>query len=165
MMHATTEHSMQSTTRTVIHGQALGLASQPVYATLVQFPAVCFFGAFLTDLAYWRTVNYIWETFSIWLLAAGCVFAGLAGIAAIVTWIAHRHVRRVRFAGLYVLACLAAAILSVLNAFIHSRDGYAAVVPGGITLSATVVILMCVATWLGWPRVQYVQETRSTGAL
>lgn len=153
------------TTRTVLHGQSLGLASQPVYATLVQFPAVCFFGALLTDLAYWRTVNIIWETFSVWLLAAGCVFAGLAGIAAIITWISHRHVRTMRYAGAYVLVCLLAAILSVVNAFIHSRDGYAAVVPGGLALSVIVVVLMCVATWLGWPRVLYVQESNQAGAL
>lgn len=154
-----------TTTRTVIHGQALGLASQPVYATLVQFPAVCFFGTLLTDLAYWKTLNFIWETFSIWLLTAGCIFAGLAGIAAIVTWVSHRHVRRVPYAGAYALTCLVAAIVSVINAFIHSRDGYSAVVPTGLSLSAVVVVLMLVATWLGWPRVQYVQQTNHVGAL
>lgn len=160
-MHSTSVH------RTVVHGQALGLASQPVYSTLVQFPAVCFFGALLTDLAYWKTVNFIWETFSIWLLTLGCIFAGLAGIAAIVTWIAHRHVRRAPYAGPYVLTCLAVAILAVVNAFIHSRDGYAAVVPTGLTLSVVVVILMLVATWFGWPRLQYVQTTTTdkVGAL
>lgn len=142
-----------------------GLASQPAYAALVQFPAVCFTGALLTDLAYWKTLNFIWETFSIWLLTAGCILGGLALVAGVITWIAHRHVRVVRYAGAYVFACLAAFILSVINAFIHSRDGYAAVVPSGLTLSAIVVILMVVATWLGWPRVQYVQPVTKAGVL
>jgi uncharacterized membrane protein len=58
------------------------------------------------------------------------------------------------------LTCLVAAILSVVNAFIHSRDGYSAVVPTGLALSAIVVVLMVIATWLGWPRVQYVQQVQ-----
>ena len=156
---------MPDVNRTVRHGQTLGLASQPVYSALVQFPAVCFFGALLTDLAYWKSVNFIWETFSIWLLTAGCIFAAVAGIAAIVTWISHRHVRRAPYAGLHVATCLAAAILSVVNAFIHSRDGYVAVVPTGLTLSIVVVVLMFIATWFGWPRVLYVQTTNNVGAL
>lgn len=149
---------MRSLDHTAAAAPRLGLASQPVYSFLVQFPAVCFVGALLTDLAYWKTVNFIWETFSIWLLTAGCLFAGLAGIAAIITWISHRHVRRAPFAGAHVATCLVAAILSVVNAFIHSRDGYAAVVPGGLTLSVIVVILMAAATWFGWPRVHHVQQ-------
>lgn len=156
---------MHSATSTVAVAPRLGLASQPAYATLVQFPAVCFIGAFVTDLAYWKTLNFIWETFSIWLLTAGCIFGGLALIAGLITWIAHRHVRVVRYAGAYVFATLAAFILSIINAFIHSRDGYVAVVPSGLTLSTIVVILMLVATWLGWPRVQYVQPVTQAGVL
>jgi uncharacterized membrane protein len=132
--------------------QRFGLASQPVYATLVQFPAVCFAGALVTDIAYWRTAIFIWETFSIWLLTAGCIMAGFAGVAGLVTWVKQRHVRTLRFAGLHVATSLAVLFLSIVNAFVHSRDGYTAVVPGGITLSAVVVVLMALATWLGWPR-------------
>lgn len=134
----------------------LGLASQPVYATLVQYPAVCFTGALITDIAYWRSTMFIWETFSIWLLTAGCILGGVAALAGLVTWLSHRHVRALRFAGLHVLASIAALVLSIVNAFVHSRDGYTAVVPLGISLSVVVVILMLVATWLGWPRVQAV---------
>jgi uncharacterized membrane protein len=133
-------------------GPHLGLASQPVYATLVQFPAVCFVGTLLTDLAYWQTTNYIWETFSIWLLTAGCVVAAFAAIAGLVTWFTHRHVRSLPFAGLHVLTSVVALVLSIVNAFVHSRDGYVAVVPQGLTLSIVVVVLMLLATWFGWPR-------------
>lgn len=140
----------------------LGLASQPVYAALVQFPAVCFTGALITDIAYWRSTMFIWETFSIWLLTAGCIMAGFAAIAALVTWVSHRHVRALRFAVLHVVAGAAAFVLSIINAFVHSRDGYTAVVPLGISLSVIVVILMVLATWLGWPRAQPVAVTPTT---
>jgi uncharacterized membrane protein len=136
----------------------LGLASQPVYATLVQFPAVCFVGALLTDLAYWKTVNVIWETFSVWLLTAGCIVAAFAGIAGLITWFRFRHVRALRFAGLHVAVSLLALLLAIVNAFVHSRDGYTAVVPQGLALSIVVVMLMVAATWLGWPRPRYTTE-------
>jgi hypothetical protein len=40
-----------------------------------------------------------------------------------------RHVRELRFAGLHVAASLLALLLSIVNAFVHSHDGYTAVVP------------------------------------
>lgn len=145
---------MHSTTAAPVIAPRLGLASQPVYATLVQFPAVCFVGALITDLAYWRTELYIWETFSIWLITLGCIFAGFAFLAGLITWISHRHVRQVRHAGLHAIVSIVALALSIVNAFVHSRDGYVAVVPDGLVLSIAVFILMCIATWLGWPRTQ-----------
>lgn len=146
----------------------LGLASQPVYATLAQFPAVCFTGALVTDLAYWRTTTFIWETFSVWLLAAGCLVAGFAFVAGLITWFSHRHVRALPYARLHAGTSAAALALSIVNAFIHSRDGYVAVVPGGLTLSVVVVVLMLLATWFGWPRpyaVAGVSHSTAAGAL
>jgi uncharacterized membrane protein len=126
-----------------------------VYATLVQFPAACFVGTLLTDLAYVNTTNYLWETFSIWLLTIGCIVAAFAGVAGLITWFSHRHVRTLRFAGLHAITSMAALILAIVNAFVHSRDGYTAVVPEGLTLSIFVVILKLLATWFGWPRPVY----------
>lgn len=143
---------MHDTASSVTYAPRFGLAHQPVYATLVQFPAVSFIGALITDIAYWRTTNYIWETFSVWLLSFGCVMAAFAGIAGLITWISHRHVRNARYAGLHAIISLVALALSIINAFVHSRDAYTAVVPDGLVLSTIVVLLMLVATWLGWPR-------------
>jgi len=42
-----------------------------------------------------------------------------------------------------------AVMLSLTNAFVHSRDGYTAVVPTGLTLSALVVVILLVTTWAG----------------
>ncbi len=130
-------------------GNAVRLSDRRFYSLLVQFPAVCFVGTFLTDLAYWRTQLFTWETFSAWLLAVGCVMAGLAGVVALFYFVSDRRLRSAPLAWPYALTSLLAALLSVVNAFVHSRDGYTAVVPTGLTLSAVVVGLMVVAAWMG----------------
>ncbi|MGZ3181579.1 MAG: DUF2231 domain-containing protein [Telluria sp.] len=146
---------MQSSAPLAPPGPYLGLSSQPVYATLVQFPAVCFVLTLLTDLAYWQTFNVQWETFSVWLLTAGCIVAAFAAIAALISWYRYPHVRLIPLAGPHVLTSLLALILAIVNAFVHSRDGYVAVVPQGLALSVIVVLLMLLATWFGWPRPHY----------
>jgi uncharacterized membrane protein len=155
MTDATMYSPSPSPSASPLAGPHLGLSSQPVYAALVQFPAVCFVGTLLTDIAYWQTLNILWETFSVWLLTAGCIVAAFAAIAGLVTWLRHRHVRTLPYAGPHVATSLAALILSITNAFVHSRDGYVAVVPQGLALSAIVVVLMLLATWFGWPRPRY----------
>lgn len=131
-----------------------GLSSRPLYSLLVQFPVVCFVGTLLTDIAYWRTQLFLWETFSIWLLTAGCLVAGVAGIVALFSFLIDSRIRTAARAWPHALTSLAAAVLAVVNAFIHSRDGYTAVVPAGLTLSCIVVLLMLLATWMGWHRPQ-----------
>ncbi|EGF30774.1 hypothetical protein IMCC9480_793 [Oxalobacteraceae bacterium IMCC9480] len=118
---------------------------------LVQFPAVCFVATLVTDIAYWRTQLFLWETFSIWLLTAGCVLAGLAGIVGLIGFVRDRRLRMAPMAWPHALASLLALVLSIANAFVHSRDGYVAVVPDGLTLSCIVVLVMLVVTWMGWP--------------
>ena len=43
--------------------------------------------------------------------------------------------------------------LSLINVFIHSRDGYTAVVPTGLILSAIVVAVLLFTGWTGWAMV------------
>lgn len=130
------------------------LGDRPLYAFLVQVPVVCFVGTLLSDVAYWRTELFTWETFSVWLVTFGCVMAGIAGIVGLVSFFGDRRARSWRFAWPHALASVAAALLSVVNAFVHSRDGYTAVVPDGLILSALVVLLMALAAWMGWHRTE-----------
>lgn len=44
----------------------------------------------------------------------------------------------------------AAAILSLVNVFVHTRDAWTSVVPTGITLSTIVTILLLAAGLRGW---------------
>jgi uncharacterized membrane protein len=121
----------------------------PIYAMLVQFPIVCFVGAFITDIVYWRSMSFIWETFSVWLLTAGLVGAALAVIAGLVDFVANRRIRQLRPAWIHALGSGLVIALSVINVLVHSRDGYTAVVPTGIVLSGVVVLIMMITGWLG----------------
>jgi uncharacterized membrane protein len=44
----------------------------------------------------------------------------------------------------------AAALLSLVNVLVHTRDAWTSVVPAGITLSAVVAVLLVVAGVRGW---------------
>jgi uncharacterized membrane protein len=126
------------------------IAAHPIHPMLVPFPIACFFGAFVTDLVYWRTYAVQWETFSVWLLSAGMVLAGFAVIAGLIDIIGNKHIRTLRPAWLHVLANVIALILGLINAFVHSRDGYTAVIPTGLVLSTLVVLILMFNAWTGW---------------
>jgi uncharacterized membrane protein len=123
------------------------IGGHPIHAMLVQFPIVCFVGAFITDIVYWRSMSFIWETFSVWLLTAGLVGAGLAMIAGLVDLVfADHRIRQLRSAWIHALGNGPVVALSLINVLVHSRDGYTAVVPTGIILSGVVVLIM---VWRG----------------
>src|SRR6202521_146186 len=98
---------------------------RPIHKMLVSFSAAYFAGALVTDLVYWRIPDVLWERFSIWLIVAGLVMAGFAAIAYVIDLAGGRDTPAWPLVVGYALA----ALLSLINAFIHSRDGYTAVVP------------------------------------
>ena len=121
--------------------------TRTIHSMLVPFPVAYFAAAFVTDLAYWRTDEVMWERFSVWLIAGGLVMAAVVAIAAVIDLAFGRQ----RPAWLRALTYLVAVLLSLLNVFVHSRDGYTAVVPTGLTLSAiAVAILLLFATSATW---------------
>ncbi|MDH7638216.1 DUF2231 domain-containing protein [Sphingomonas oryzagri] len=111
---------------------------RPLFASLMSFPASCFVLTLLTDIVYANSYNMAWETASVWLLTIGLlaafVFVLIGLFQAFVQGLWPSMTSRIGFA--IVL------ILSIFNAFIHSRDGYTSVVPTGLTLSAIVVIFL-----------------------
>jgi uncharacterized membrane protein len=114
---------------------------------LVAFSAAYFTGALVTDLVYWQMPAVLWERFSIWLISAGLVLSGLAAVAYVIDLVTGREIDRpaVPRAVGYALAVL----LSLINAFVHSRDGYTAVVPTGLALSALVVVVLLLTARVG----------------
>jgi uncharacterized membrane protein len=125
------------------------IAGRPIRAMLAPFPVVFFVATLLTDLIYWKTAAGMWETFSIWLLTFGLIMAGFAILAELIDYFGNAQVRAVRLSLPHLIGNLAAALLSLWNAFVHSRDGYTAVVPEGLLISLVVVLILVVTGWLG----------------
>ena len=109
--------------------------------------ATLLIAALATDLMYWETSNWQWANLSAWLITAGLVLALVATIALIVDFIAGRAGRIEWIA--FALVGLA-ALLSLLNVCIHSRDAWTSVVPQGISISGIVTILLLMAALNGW---------------
>ena len=120
---------------------------RPIHRTLVAFSAAYFVGALVTDLVYWHMPDVLWERFSIWLIVAGLVMAGLATIAYLIGLAAGGQIHTSSWPR--VVGYALAVALSVINAFVHSHDGYTAVVPTGLMLSGLVVVVLLLTAWVG----------------
>ena len=125
------------------------LFGHPLHPMLVPIPMVCFIGALLTDLAYAGSANVQWSNFSIWLITFGLIGAGLAAVTGIVDYAGDRRVRAAGPATPHMILNLSVFVIELFNAFVHSRDGWTAVVPTGLTLSIISVLLLAVSAWLG----------------
>ncbi|GAO40383.1 hypothetical protein SCH01S_48_00410 [Sphingomonas changbaiensis NBRC 104936] len=121
----------------------------PIHPMLIPFPVAFFIGAFVTDIIYAQTAYLMWQYFSIWLITAGLIMGGLAAVFGFIDYFGNRRIRALRPATPHMLLNLLAMILSLVNAFVHSRDGWQAVVPTGIILSGIVVLILLVSAWLG----------------
>lgn len=113
-----------------------------LHAFLGAFPMAYFSLAFITDWAYTKSFNPQWQYFSEWLILAGLVMGGLSILFGLIDWLVARSDARARGSAWHILPALVAWLLALLNAFIHSRDGWTGVVPTGIILSAIVALLM-----------------------
>jgi uncharacterized membrane protein len=119
---------------------------RPLHEILVSFSAAYFAGAFVTDFVYWRIPDVVWERFSIWLITAGLIIAGLAIIAYAIDLAIGTQIDTPTWPRAIGYALV--VMLSLLNAFVHSRDGYTAVVPTGLMLSGLVVVVLLLTAWV-----------------
>jgi uncharacterized membrane protein len=121
--------------------------ARPIHSTLASFSAAYFTGAFVTDLVYWQMPDVLWERFSIWLVTVGMILAGVAAIAGVIDLVSGRSMRNLAWP--HAVGYVLAVGLSLINAFVHSRDGYTAIVPTGLALSALVVVILLFTGWFG----------------
>jgi uncharacterized membrane protein len=119
-------------------------AAYPLQSLFVPFPFVCFTLTLATDIAFFMTSNLMWQNFSAWLLFAGLVFGGLGIIAAILDMVRPRT-RPLRPAMLASLLYLVILGLAFVNSLVHAGDGWTAVVPYGLALSAVTFVLCLIA--------------------
>jgi uncharacterized membrane protein len=118
-----------------------------LHPRLAGFGAMLLIAALATDVTYAKTLLFQWNNFSIWLLTGGLVLAAFAGLALVLDIATHRitGINWLRFSGFS-----AAALLSVVNALVHSRDAYTAVAPEGLELSVLVSAILVIMGWRGW---------------
>ena len=100
-----------------------------------------------TDYTYYTTSLSQWANFSAWLITAGLIVTLVAAILLLIDFATGRAGRLKT--GSFILVT-AAALLSLVNAFVHSRDAWSSVVPQGILLSTASTILLLIAGARGW---------------
>ena len=114
---------------------------------LIAGGATLLIGALVTDIYYSQTADMQWANFSVWLITAGLILALLAGIALVLDLALGRAGR---ISWVHMVALAGAALLSLLNVFVHSRDAWTSVVPQGLELSVVVVVCLVIIGWRGW---------------
>ena len=119
----------------------LARATAPVYLSLFPIPIVCFLAALVTDIAYSRGAALMWLNFSEWLIAAGLAFGALAALALLVEFFASPLIRRGSTGWIHLLLFYGALVVELFNALVHTSDGWTAVVPTGMSLSAIGALL------------------------
>jgi uncharacterized membrane protein len=135
-------------------GRRLGVAGHPYSALFLPVPIVCFVGALLTDVAYSNSGgNLQWLNFSTWLLATGLVFSFIAGLLMLIDLARLPQLRTSFGWGSLGLLVLSVAV-EFINSLVHARDGWTAVVPAGLILSAIGAILIASYGWL-WHESRY----------
>lgn len=110
-------------------------SAYPFQLFFVPFPFVCFSLALCTDIAFWQSGNLMWLNFSAWLLFAGLVFGGLAVVAGLLDLV-RKRTRPMRPSFLAIILFLVMLALAFVNSLVHAGDGWTAVVPYGLLLSA-----------------------------
>jgi uncharacterized membrane protein len=100
-----------------------------------------------TDCTYYRTALWQWANFSAWLIAFGLIVMLVGAILSLVDFATGRAAR---LDTISFIAVTSAALLSLVNAFVHGRDAWTSTVPQGIWLSALSTIFLLIAGQRGW---------------
>ena len=119
--------------------------ASPVYRVLTAFPIACFSLTVLTDIAFVQTSNLLWLHFSEWLLLAGLVFGIGAALSLAIMWLSGR----VTLSWPHELGGLVVLTLAAVNSFIHTADGWTAVMPYGLLTSVATLAAMVLTGWFG----------------
>ena len=125
------------------------IAGHPLHPLLVTLPIASWVLAFACDVVYWRGGHALWAYAATWLIVAGVVTALIAAVAGFIDFFGDRRIRDIKRAWWHMLGNLAAVVISIFNAIVHSRDGAAAVLPLGILLSGLVVLILLFTGWQG----------------
>ena len=121
------------------------VVANAVYGLLNPIPSGCFVGALIFDILYARTAVILWDKAAAWLIVFGLLIAIVPRLINLVqVWITSRQAA-MRMDRIDFWLNLLAIVAAIFNAFVHSRDAYAAV-PAAQWLSACTVILLSIGT-------------------
>jgi uncharacterized membrane protein len=119
------------------------ILTQGLYGLLNPIPFGCFVAALIFDIIYLETAVILWDKAAAWLIVFGLLFAVVPRLINLTqVWITSRQ-SATRADKLDFWLNLCAIFAALLNAFVHSRDAYA-VVPAGLWLSASTVLLLAI---------------------
>lgn len=120
---------------------------KPLHPFFVGLGGALLMAALFTDYMYTSNSLMQWANFSVWLITGGLVLALIATISLVIDFALGRA-GAIRWLDFGLMT--AAALLSLVNVFVHTRDAWTSVVPTGITLSTIVTILLLAAGLRGW---------------
>lgn len=120
----------------------------PLHAILLSFPLPLFFGALLSDLAYWSTYQVQWSNFSSWLIAGALLAGAFVLLWSVIDLVRSGPLRTTRHI-IYPIVLAAMWVLGFINALEHAKDAWATM-PAGLWLSVIVTLLATVAAWIGY---------------
>ncbi|AFL53678.1 putative membrane protein [Sinorhizobium fredii] len=119
-----------------------------IHSLFAAFPIACFTLALVTDIAFWQTAHVMWQNFSAWLLFAGVALGAIAALAGAVEFVVRRDTRAPREVLPHAICYLVILVIAFVNNLVHAADGWTAVVPYGLILSAVTVFVIVVAAVL-----------------
>jgi uncharacterized membrane protein len=120
---------------------------KPLHPFFIGLGGALLMAALFTDYMYSSNSLMQWANFSAWLITGGLVLALISVIVLLIDFALGRA-GPIRWLDFGLVG--AAAILSLVNVFVHTRDAWTSVVPTGITLSIIVTILLLIAGLRGW---------------
>jgi uncharacterized membrane protein len=123
----------------------------PIRLLLFPVSVVCFLAAAVTDGLYGMSEYLMWLHFSEWLIAAGVAFGVATGVAFIVELLWKRAAGRWVLGRVHAWLFFIAVVIELVNSFVHTADGWTAIMPAGLALSiagACVALASAGAVWL-----------------
>lgn len=125
------------------------IAGHPIHPMLIPFPLAMLALLPVTDIVYASTEHWFWASVSYYLLWAGLISAGLAGIFGLVDFIGVPRVRSVRAGWAHMLLNVAIVALSFVNLLLRWGDTADGILPSGLILSLVAAGLLLVSGWYG----------------
>ncbi|MCU5775530.1 hypothetical protein N5923_19215 [Erwiniaceae bacterium BAC15a-03b] len=115
-----------------------------IYELLNPLPLGFFVAGWIFDIIYLYSYEIFWIQGASWLIVFGLLLAIIPRLINLVQLWITRSILPQAGARVHFWANALAVVLAIVNAFIHSRDAWAAV-PSGVTLSTLVVVLLSLA--------------------